>query len=299
MDENILKQRARAFDYLFDAIVVTDLEGKIIDWNKGSETLYGYSREEVIGQSVSILHVPEDIEHVTAEVISSVQKFGKWSGEVRSLHKDGHIGWIESICVPIFDDDNKMTGALGINRDISARKNEAEHLNHLAHYDPLTDIPNRHLLLDRIAHLSAQSDRNKAAFALLYIDLDKFKDINDTHGHLIGDHILKDTAQRLSQCIRQSDTIARIGGDEFVILLEGIITRENISMMAQKFIEQFNQPFEENNKLFNLSCSIGIATYPQDGLEAETLLIAADKAMYKAKQKGRGCYEFFSMIEPG
>ena len=110
MESSILDQRAKAFDYLFDAVVVTDLQGVITDWNKGSEVLYGYSREEAIGQDVSMLHVPEDTDHITAEVISAVEKFGKWTGEVRMLHKDGHIGWIESICVAIYDDDNQMIG---------------------------------------------------------------------------------------------------------------------------------------------------------------------------------------------
>jgi len=295
MDENILKQRARAFDYLFDAIVVTDLEGIITDWNKGSETLYGYTSEEAIGQSVSILHVPEDIAHVTAEVISAVEKFGKWSGEVRMLHKDGHIGWIESICVPIFDEKDKMIGALGINRDISARKKESEHLTHLAHYDPLTDIPNRNLLLDRIAHLSAQSARQRTRFVLLYIDLDKFKEINDSRGHLIGDQILKETASRLSSSLRHSDTIARIGGDEFVVILEGVSSKNDISKMAKKLITVLNKPFVANKEAFNISCSIGIATYPEDGTDAESLLIAADKAMYEAKHHGRDCFEFYSI----
>jgi len=133
MDSNTLKQRAIAFNYLFDAVVVTDAQGIITDWNKGSENLYGYSKEELIGKPVSILHVPEDVDHVTSEVIASVEKYGRWSGEVRMLHKDGHIGWIESMCVPIMDNNNQMVGALGINRDITKSKNienalrESEH----------------------------------------------------------------------------------------------------------------------------------------------------------------------------
>ena len=131
MDLNILNQRARAFDYLFDAVVVTDVQGIITDWNKGSENLYGYSKKEVIGKPVSILHVPEDVEHITSEVIASVEKHGKWSGEVRMLHKDGHIGWIESMCVPITDEGNQMVGALGINRDITKRKELENEKNEL------------------------------------------------------------------------------------------------------------------------------------------------------------------------
>jgi PAS domain S-box-containing protein len=121
MDSELIKQRAKAFDYLFDAVVIVDLQGNITDWNQGSEKLYGYSKEEVIGKSVSLLHVPEDVESVTKEVMSSVEKTGKWSGEVKMLHKDGHIGWIESMCVPFHDSDGIVVGSLGINRDISKR----------------------------------------------------------------------------------------------------------------------------------------------------------------------------------
>lgn len=297
MDQNILKQRAKAFDYLFDAIVVTDLKGTIIDWNNGAEALYGYTNEEAVGQAVSMLHVPDDIEHVTAEVISAITEFGKWTGEVRMLHKSGRIGWIESMCVPILDDNDKMIGALGINRDISARKTETEHLDHLAHYDQLTEVPNRYLLLDRIKHLSSQADRTRTCFAVLYIDLDKFKQINDTQGHLTGDKILKETASRLSKPIRQSDTIARIGGDEFVVILEGANNMQSISTIANKIIHALDEKFIVDDNEFNISCSIGIAIYPDNGMDAEALLNAAEKAMYNAKNKGRNCYEFYCNLD--
>ena len=173
MNVDILKLRAKAFDYLFDAVVVTDLQGIIIDWNKGSEALYGYSKDQVMGQAVNILHVPEDSADITSEVISTVADKGKWSGEIRMLHKDGHIGWVESMCVPIYDEDDQILGALGINRDITERKTETARLEHLAHYDQLTNVPNRYLLLDRLSHLITQSERNQFRFALLFIDIDK------------------------------------------------------------------------------------------------------------------------------
>lgn len=292
MDLDTLKQRAKAFDYLFDAVVVTDLAGIIIDWNRGSEELYGYTKEEAIGQTVSILHVPEDFEHVTAEVISAVEQSGKWTGEVKMLHKDGHIGWIESMCVPIFDDNNQMIGALGINRDITDRIKETERLAHLAHYDNLTKIPNRYLLLERISHLITQSERNDNNFSLLYIDLDKFKTINDTKGHAFGDQILKETASRILQTIRHSDTIARIGGDEFVLLLENTSDKNIIMSISEAIIETLNRAFFVNNEVVHISCSIGVSIYPEDGVTTDALLAKADRAMYKAKEGGRGTYEF-------
>lgn len=288
MDLNILKQRAKAFDYLFDAVVVTDLQGIITDWNTGSVALYGYSKEEAIGQPVNILHVSEDTERITSEVISSVEQSGQWSGEIRMLHKDGHIGWIESMCVPIYDANDQIIGALGINRDITDRINEAERLNHRANYDQLTKIPNRYLLLDRVTHLIAQSERNKSTFALLYIDLDKFKIVNDTKGHTFGDQVLVDTALRIKQSIRNSDTIARIGGDEFVVLLEEISNKNDVSILVEALSKALDRAFIINDEEFEISYSIGVATYPGEGRTIDALLAAADKAMYEAKHTVRG-----------
>lgn len=285
MDSKILKQMNKAFDYLFDALVITDLEGIIIDWNKGSETLYGYSKNEAIGQPVNILHLPEDTEHITSEVIAAVEKDGKWTGEVRMLHKDGHIGWIESMCVPIFDANNQVIGALGINRDISDRINESKRLEQLAHYDQLTKIPNRYLLFDRLGHLIAQSERNMSTFALLFIDLDEFKIINDTKGHAFGDQVLIETSLRLKQSIRNSDTVARIGGDEFVVLLENMINKSNVSSLVETILNAIKKPFVINDEELDVSCSIGVSTYPDDGTTEDTLIAAADKAMYNVKHK--------------
>ena len=285
MITDILKLRAKAFDYLFDAVVVTDLQGIITDWNKGSETLYGYSKEEAIGQPVNVLHVPEDSERITSEVISAVEKHGKWTGDLRMLNKKGDIGWVESVCVPIYDSENQMIGALGINRNITNRIKETERLEQLAHYDYLTKIPNRYLLLDRLHHLIAQSERNKRTFALLYIDLDKFKIINDTKGHAFGDQVLFETALRLKQSIRHSDTVARIGGDEFVVLLENISNENDISSMVETLSKSLNKTYIVNEERFAVNCSIGVAIYPEEGTTSDDLLAKADKAMYKDKDK--------------
>ena len=283
MDVDILKLRARAFDYLFDAVVVTDLQGIIIDWNKGSEILYGYSKEEAMGQPVDMLHVPEDSSKITSEVISAVEKNGKWCGETRMLHKDGTIGWVESMCVPICDDDNQMLGALGVNRNITERKNETARLNHLAHYDQLTKVPNRYLLLDRLSHLITQSERNDYKFALLFIDIDKFKLINDTKGHIFGDQVLKEVALRLQGSIRNSDTLARFGGDEFIILLENISNKSDASTLAETLITTLKTEFIVEDEKVDLSCSIGVAIFPDDGNTTDSLITTADKAMYQTK----------------
>ena len=287
MNADIREQRAKAFDYLFDAVVVTDLKGNITDWNKGSEALYGYSKEEAIGQPVSMLHVPEDTDHITEEVISAVAKFGKWSGEARVLHKNGRIGWIESMCVPIYDSNDQMTGALGINRDITDRIEETKRLSHLAHYDGLTKIPNRYLVLDRVEHLIAKAERNASRFALLFIDLDDFKTINDTRGHLFGDQVLVETALRLKQSIRNSDTAARIGGDEFLVLLETISNRSDVSTKVRALTEALGEKLNVAGEDFLASYSLGVAIYPDNGTTTDALLMLADKAMYVSKHKKR------------
>lgn len=283
MNVDILKLRAKAFDYLFDAVVVTDLQGIIIDWNKGSEALYGYSKGQVMGQAVNILHVPEDSADITSEVISTVADKGKWSGEIRMLHKDGHIGWVESMCVPIYDEEGQILGALGINRDITERKTETARLEHLAHYDQLTNVPNRYLLLDRLSHLITQSERNEYRFALLFIDIDKFKLINDTQGHIFGDQVLKEVAVRLSNAIRNSDTLARFGGDEFIILLENILDKNIAATMTKTIIKALKQDFIIENKIVDISCSVGVAIFPDDGNTTDTLITTADKGMYQSK----------------
>ena len=292
MDLKILEQRAKAFDHVFDAVVVTDAEGIIIDWNIGSELLYGYTKKEAIGQPASIVHVPEDVARITMEVLSEVEKFGKWNGEVKYLHKDGHIGWLESMCVPILDDNKQMIGALGINRDITTRVEETKRLHDRAHYDELTQLPNRYLLLDRLNHQIERSERNKSKFTLFYIDLDRFKTINDTKGHAFGDKVLKETASRLLQSIRSSDAVARIGGDEFIVILENTSDINDISMMAETIIKKISEPFSIDGEDIQISCSVGIATYPENGIITDALLLYADKGMYKSKRKERGTYHF-------
>lgn len=262
-------------------MVVTDARGIIPDWNNGSENLYGYSKKEVIGKSVDILHVSEDVEHITAEVIAAVEKHGKWTGEVRMLHKDGHVGWVEFMCVPIIGDSKKMVGALGVNRGVTDRINKVEQLEYLAHYDQLTKIPNRYLLFDRIKHLISRSKRDKKSFTLLYIDLNNF---NDARGHAFGDQILIEVVSRLKQTIRDSDTIARVGDDEFVILLENTSDKDEVTKIVEVLTNPTNKQLIINNEELKISCSIGVAIYPENGTTTDALLAVADKAMYKCKQ---------------
>ncbi len=284
LETSKLEQRARAFDYLFDAVVVTDLNGTIIDWNSGSEKLYGYSKQEALGRPVHTLNVAEDTPHLAIQIIQTVKITGKWNGEVQVLKKNGSTGWVECMMVPLFDDVNQMIGVLGINRDISDRRRKEEHLANLAHYDQLTGLPNRYLLMDRLSHLIQHSVREKTKFALLFIDLNNFKAVNDNDGHDQGDLVLKETAKKLKHSIRRSDTAARIGGDEFIVLLETIKNDSDALFMAENIIQTLYEPCVINKKIYTITGSVGTAIYPRDGTSSDALLSHADNAMYRVKK---------------
>lgn len=291
MKNATLVQRARAFDYLFDAVVVTDLQGIITDWNNGSEKLFGYKKDEAIGLPVSSLRAPGERQNCpTTEVLQCVKEQGRWNGELKMLRKNGDTTWVESMIVPLFNDCEQMIGALGINRDINQQKEKEEHLAKLAHYDQLTNLPNRYLLMDRLEHLIKHAERDRSKFALLYIDLDNFKAVNDNEGHANGDYVLQKTAQKLKESIRKSDTVARIGGDEFVVLLETIKDDSDAALLADNIIEVLHEPYLINNRVYRVTGSVGIAIYPNNGLSTDELLLHSDKAMYEVKNACKDAY---------
>ena len=285
MDHRTLEQRARAFEYVFDAVVVTDLEGFIVDWNAGAERLYGWSREEAVGQPVSILHVKDELDR-TADVLTAVEEKGKWTGEIKMLHRDGTIGWIESVVVPLLDNEGRPCGALGINRDITRRVQNEEDLVRLATTDSLTGLPNRGLLLDRLEGTFRRAERQLHCFALLFIDLDDFKEINDRGGHLAGDQVLKEVARDLATELRDSDTVARIGGDEFAVLIEDCSGINDARDVGAKVLEAVKRSVEIDGTPYRITASIGVAVYPDNGNDVSTLLGHADEAMYRAKAMG-------------
>jgi len=285
VDHRTLEQRARAFEHVFDAVVVTDLEGNIVDWNIGAESLYGWSRAEAVGRPVSILHVKDEPDR-TAEVLNAVETHGKWTGEIKMMHRDGTVGWIESVVVPLLDDAGQPCGALGINRDITRRVQNEEELVRLATTDPLTGLPNRGLLLDRLEGTLRRAERQLHCFALLFIDLDDFKEINDRGGHLVGDRVLKEVAQDLATTLRDCDTVARIGGDEFAVLIEDCSGIDDARDVGAKVLHAVKRTIEIDGTPCRLTASIGISVYPDDGKDATTLLRHADDAMYRAKTLG-------------
>jgi len=190
--------------------------------------------------------------------------------------------------VPLLDDAGNMTGALGINRDISTRVRNEERLAQLAHYDQLTGLPNRYLLIDRLQQLIVHAARNDALFALLYVDLDKFKNINDTAGHAVGDLALQEVAHRLKEVLRASDTVARFGGDEFIVLLEELHSREDAVQVVEQITKQLKKTCTIQGHNIVLSGSVGIAIFPENAQTVDGLINSADAAMYQIKRNECG-----------
>ena len=195
------------------------------------------------------------------------------------------------------DSSDKPAGFRGIVRDVTERKQIEQQLNHIATHDTLTGLPNRMLFIDRLEVALAQSKRNRHKLAVMMLDLDHFKDINDTLGHMVGDQLLKEAGYRLAGLVRQSDTVARLGGDEFIILLSDIEQMEDSVGIAKIILKAFQQPFVCDNHKLTSSTSIGIAVYPDDGEDIDSLLKNSDMAMYSVKTQGRNNYKFFADID--
>jgi diguanylate cyclase (GGDEF)-like protein len=217
--------------------------------------------------------------------------------ESRSL-PNGEVNWTSTTKLPIRDQSGKVLGLLGITREINELKRAELDLQHLATHDLLTSLPNRYLLLDRLEQTILRAKRNKALFAVLYIDLDGFKVINDRYGHDAGDKALKQIAHRINDNVRSSDTVARMGGDEFAVILDTINKQEDAMLVAQKIGEKIGVDFAVNSFRVRVTASIGISVYPEHGLSAAALLKAADHAMYQAKAKNNACVFFTPPMIP-
>ncbi len=220
-----------------------------------------------------------------------------WTGELLNRRKDGSV-YAEALTIsPVTNSAGRIQHFVAIKQDISERKASEERVQHLAHHDQLTDLPNRALLSDRLFQALAQARRDRGTLALMFLDLDRLKPVNDTLGHDIGDLLLKEVALRLQACVpRGSDTVSRLGGDEFVILLAQIDKAADAVVVAGKVLAALKHPFTIGPHHIHISGSIGIAVYPQHGDEVNGLLKNADTAMYLAKKAGRNCYRFFREI---
>lgn len=274
------------------AIYTRDRYGIVTAWNPAAEKLFGWRAEQIVGKP--LLSVPTGRERETKELRDRVLAGESIIGlEVQRQRKDGTLFDLSTTLAPLRDASGEVTGYLAIASDISERKAAEKRIEFLAYRDVLTGLPNRLLLLDRFSQAAHHADRTDSQMALLFLDLDNFKTINDSLGHAVGDALLKEVAARLTTCVRESDTISRQGGDEFLVVLPDLRGMDAITPVLLKIREQLQQPFEFDGHELTTSASIGIAIYPDDGHDFDTLLKKADTAMYQAKDAGRNGYRFF------
>ena len=283
---------ASVIDSVTESIMVTDPEGVILSVNNAFSEVTGFSAEQAVGKTPSILRSEHHDPLFYRDMWAAIDREGRWSGEVWNRRADGEVfaAWLNITAIE--GDDGVVSHYVGVFSDITDRKRSEERIQHLAHYDPLTDLPNRLLFTDRCERALGLARRRGELAALLFIDLDRFKPINDTLGHPVGDRILQGVAGRLICNLRESDTVARLGGDEFVVLLEGMNDVEDAGRVAQILIDALNQSFTVKERELHLGASVGIALFGRDGDDVNTLIKNADTAMYRAKSGGRNAYEY-------
>lgn len=276
-----------------EAIVITDAHNNIVRVNDAFTRISGYEQEEVLGKNPRMFASGKMSREFYQLMWRNFLGNNGWSGEIWNKRKNGEIypEWL--ILSLVRDEAGKIVNHIAIYSDISDRKMEEERIQFLASHDVLTNLPNRFLLIDRISQALAIAERNRTKVALLFIDLDHFKNINDSLGHDIGDGLLKQVALRMSDCLRRSDTIARLGGDEFIAVLPEIGSENEAAFVAEKMLESIARKFIVEGHQLGITPSIGISIYPNDGGDAGTLMRNADMAMYRAKEVGRNTLQFY------
>lgn len=285
-------------DAIGDAVLVIDPQGTVIYLNKVAETLTGWCSEDAIGSAVGeIFFILDGTTRQRAmnpaqRAIREQRTVELALGSVL-VRRDGTDLAIEDSAAPIINHHGQIEGAVIVFHDARQSLAEMEKMNHLALHDGLTGLPNRMALMERLTQAIGMAKRHRKQIALLFLDLDHFKEINDTYGHGVGDQLLKNVAEKISSCVRTTDTVSRHGGDEFVVLLTEIEERKDASVIAEKLLAKFAAPHIVDGHEIPLTLSIGISVYPENGIDAEALMRNSDKAMYTTKEGGRNNYRFF------
>jgi diguanylate cyclase (GGDEF)-like protein/PAS domain S-box-containing protein len=291
--EEQLRRSDLVFTHSPAGIMLCDANQHILSVNRAFTTITGYSAEEVLGQTPRLLSSGRHAPAFFRDLWASVNSTGLWRGEIWNRHKNGNLICQQLTISVIRHPDGSVQSYLGIYEDRTPHYQAELRFQHLAQHDSLTDLPNRMLLQDRLSQALARARRNGSRLAVLFLDLDRFKTINDSLGHSIGDGVLQEVARRLVQAVRASDTVARIGGDEFVVLLNDIDNAESAIRVASKLRDRLSEVYHIGPHELFLSGSVGIAVYPDNGEDTETLLKHADSAMYSAKESGRNTFCFF------
>ena len=289
-----LKHAATVFESTAEGVMITDLQQRITAVNRAFTSITGYSEAEALGQSPRLLSSGHHDSAFYAAMWHNLNASGHWQGEIWNKRKNGELypEWLTISAVR--DSDQQITHFVGVFADISSLKHAQANLDHQAHHDPLTGLPNRMLFEARLHAALEDARLDKRMDAVLFIDLDRFKHINDSLGHPVGDQLLKSIATRLKSHLRDIDTVARLGGDEFIILLPGLQQDDDAELVANKLLDCFSLPFQFDEQELFISASIGISRYPDDGDDVATLVKNADAAMYRSKARGRNRVELYT-----
>ena len=297
--EQSLQRSANVFTFAREGILITDADGTIEEVNEAFTRITGYPRGEVIGKNPRILKSGRQSPEFYAGMWRALREVGHWSGEVWNRKRNGDI-YAEMLTVSaVHDADGRVRNYVSLFSDITPIKENQQLLEHIAHYDTLTSLPNRVLLADRLQHAMAQSQRRGLSLAVVFLDLDGFKTVNDTHGHDVGDDLLIALAERMKTALREGDTLARIGGDEFIAVLVDLEQPQDCEPVLDRILQATSSSvtltLPTGNLVLQVSASLGITLYPQDGADADQLMRHADQAMYQAKQAGKNRYRMFDV----
>jgi two-component system CheB/CheR fusion protein len=279
-----------------DAVFITDEQHRIISINPAFSQICGYTKNQIIGKKASLLNVGLDKKTLSNTLFRALKQDNFWQGELLIRHDKGTVIPVWQSTSASKDDAGRITQTISLFRDISQQKEDVAAITYQANYDDLTRLPNRNLFIDRLSIAIKHAQRNKNRVALMLLDLDKFKWINDNLGHHAGDILLQSTAKKLTASVRDSDTIARLGGDEFTIILPELEKGNEAEIIAQKIFQAFSIPITIDEREVSISGSIGIAVYPDDGTDIEALQKSADKAMYSAKTARPNSYRYYTKV---
>ena len=295
--EEGMKLRDRAIESSVSAICITDNlapDNPIVYVNPAFERITGYSSQEVVGRNPRLLQGTDLAQPELLTIRSALQDGRPCHVVLRNYRKDGSMYWSELNIAPVRNDAGTVTHHIGVHSDITDAKTHQDELARQANHDSLTGLPNRNLLWDRIDRACVRTQRYGDFAAVAFLDLDNFKVVNDSLGHSLGDHLLRAVAARLESSLRAMDTVARLGGDEFVLVLADQKSEQSVSGELQRIVESFSQPFAVDGRDVFITASVGIALYPQDAKDPESLMKSAELAMYRAKESGRNAYQLYT-----
>lgn len=298
-DRKVYEEKLKLADLVYqaigEAIFVADADNRIVSVNPAFAEFTGYSLQEAIGQSTSLLKSGLQSEEFYRSMWKALETTGHWQGEIWNRRKNGN-SYLERLTInTVYDEQHGVRYRVAMFSDITDQKHAEQTIWQQANFDSLTGLPNRHMFYERLAQEIKKSRRMDLPLALLFLDLDHFKDVNDTLGHSKGDLLLKEMGKRLLNCVRSTDTVARLGGDEFTIILPELQERDSIERLAQDILCQLTKPFELAGEIAYVSVSIGITLFPEDTDDIDTLIKNADQAMYAAKDQGRNCRHYFTI----